>query len=71
MESQALAETLFNYCQVIEAKHKAYTDRLNDNRGGSISIEALRRFVRKFDHSESGVTQAELRGLLLCSLSMS
>ena len=63
-QSQALAEALFSSRQVIEAKHKAYTDRLNEYRLGNISIEAVGEFVREFDHPGSGVTQAERRAIV-------
>lgn len=55
-QSQALAEALSSYRQVIEAKHEAHTDRLNEDRLGDISIEAVGEFVREFDHPGSSVT---------------
>ena len=44
-QSQALAEALSSSRQVIEAKHQAYTDRLNEDRLGDFSIEAVGEFV--------------------------
>ena len=64
MQSQALAEALFSSRQVIQAKHQAYTDRLNDDRLGNMSIEAVGEFVREFEHPGSGVTQAERRAVV-------
>ena len=62
--SQALAEALSSSRQVIEAKHQAYTDRLNEDRLGNMSIEAVGEFVREFDHPGSGVTQAERKAVV-------
>ena len=58
-QSQALAEALFNSRQVIEAKHQAYTDRLNEDRLGNISVRAVAAFVREVERPGSGVTPAE------------
>ena len=63
-QSQALVEALFNSRQVIEAKHKAYTDRLNDDRLGNISVRAVAAFVREVERPGSGVTQAERRAVV-------
>ena len=63
-QSQALAGALFNSRQVIEAKHRAYTDRLNDDRLGNISLRAVGEFVLELDHPGSGVTQAERRAIV-------
>jgi hypothetical protein len=63
-QSQALAEALFNSHQVIEAKHQAYTDRLNEDRLGNISVEAVAEFVREFERPGSGATQAERRAVV-------
>ena len=49
---------------MIEAKHEAYTNRLNEDRLADISIEAVGEFVREFDHSGSGVTQAEYSAIV-------
>ena len=64
VQSQALAEALSNTRQVIEAKHQAYTDRLNKDRLGNISVGAVDEFVREFDRPGSGVTQAERRAVV-------
>lgn len=50
---------LFNSRQVIEAKHQAYTDRLNEDRLGNMSIEVVGEFVLELDQPGSGITQAE------------
>lgn len=63
-QSLALAEALSNTRQVIQAKHQAYTDRLNEDRLGNMSIEAVGEFVREFDHPGSGVTQAERKAVV-------
>ena len=63
-QSQALAEALFNSRQVIEAKHQAYTDRLNEDRLGNISVRAVAAFVREVERPGSGVTQAERRAVV-------
>ena len=63
-QSQALAEALFNSRQVIEAKHKAYTDRLNEDRLANMMMEAVGEFVREFDHPGSGVTKSERRAVV-------
>jgi len=46
---------------VIEAKHKAYTDRLNEDRLANMTMEAVGEFVREFGHPGSGVTKSERR----------
>jgi len=66
-QSQALAEALSNSRQVIEAKHQAYTDRLNDDRLSNMSVDALAGFVLELEHLGSGVTQAE-RGAVVALL---
>ena len=58
-QSQALAEALCNSHQVIKAKHQAYTDRLNEDRLGNISVRAVAAFVREVERPGSGVTPAE------------
>ena len=58
-QSQALAEALSSSRQVIAAKHAAYTDRLNEDRLGNMSIEVVGEFVLELDQPGSGVTQAE------------
>ena len=44
---------------MIAAKHAAYTDRLNEDRLGNMSIEVVGEFVLELDQPGSGVTQAE------------
>ena len=63
-QSQALAEALSNTRQVIQAKHQAYTDRLNDNRLANMTVEAVAEFVLEIDHPGSGVTQTERRAIV-------
>ena len=64
MQSQALAEALYSSRQVIQAKHQTYTDRLNDDRLGNMSIEVVGEFVREFEQPGSGVTKAERRAVV-------
>ncbi len=64
VQSQALAEALFNSRQVIKSKHESYTDRLNDDRLGNISVEEVAEFVLALDHPGLGVTQAERRAVV-------
>ena len=49
---------------MIEAKYRAYTDRLNDDRLDNISVGAVGEFVLELDHPGSGVTQAERRAIV-------
>ena len=63
-QSRTLAEALSNSRQVIEAKHQAYTDRLNDDRLNNMSVDVLAGFVLKLEHLGSGVTQAERRAVV-------
>jgi len=63
-QSQALAEALSSSRQVIAAKHAAYTDRLNDDRLGNMSVEEVAEFVLKLDHPGLAVTQAERRAVV-------
>jgi hypothetical protein len=60
-QSQALAEALFNSRQVINARHKAYTDRLNEDRLINMSFDALVELVRNIEHPGTVVTYAESR----------
>jgi hypothetical protein len=45
--------------QVIDAKHNAYTDRLNEERLGNMTPEAVASFVREMEDSLSTVTALE------------
>jgi hypothetical protein len=63
-QSQALAEALFSSRQVIEAKHKAYTDRLDEDRLANMTVEAVAEFVREFERPGSGVTKTERRAVV-------
>ncbi|MDA9256787.1 hypothetical protein N9P41_02575 [Pseudomonadales bacterium] len=54
-QSQALAEALFNSRQVIDARHKAYTDRLNDDRLINMSFDALVELVRNIPPEHPGI----------------
>jgi hypothetical protein len=49
---------------VIEAKHQAYTDRLNEDRLGNVSVRAVAAFVREVERPGSGVTPAERRAVV-------
>ena len=55
---------MFSSRQVIAAKHAAYTDRLNEDRLGNMSIEVAGEFVLELDQPGSGVTQAERRAIV-------
>lgn len=47
-QSKELIDALISSRQVIQAKHEAYTDRLNDERMGNMSIESLVRGCEKW-----------------------
>ena len=70
-QSQEMIEVLLNARQVTEAKHSAYTDRLNKERLGNMTPEALAEFVREMEGFQSGVTKSERRtviGLVYCQV---
>jgi hypothetical protein len=56
-----MLEALLNTRQVIEAKHDAYTDRLNEERMSNFSVDTLRSFVQELSVPGSGVTKQEMR----------
>jgi hypothetical protein len=60
-----LVEALLNSLQVIEAKHEAYTDRLNEERMSNYSIAALREYVQEMAKPGSGVTKNEMRRITM------
>jgi len=60
-----LVEALLNSRQVIEAKHEAYTDRLNEERMSNYSIAALREYVQEMAKPGSGVTKNEMRRITI------
>jgi hypothetical protein len=63
-QSQALAEALFNSRQVINARHKAYTDRLNDDRLANMSFDALVALMRSTEHPGIVVNYARSMALV-------
>ena len=50
---------------MIQAKHEAYIDRLNDERMGNISYESLVEGVRELVVRGSGVTRTEVRAITM------
>ena len=64
-QSKELIDALISSRQVIQAKHEAYTDRLNDKRMGNISIESLIEGVREMTTPGSGVTGTEVRTITM------
>ena len=58
-QSQDIIEALLTVRQVIDAKHSAYTDRLNGKRLGDITPEAVAGFVREMEDPLSTVTPME------------
>jgi hypothetical protein len=58
-QSQEIVEALLTARQVIDAKHSAYTDRLNEERLGNMTPEAVASFVREMEHPLSTVTPME------------
>ena len=58
-QSQEVIEALLTARQVIDAKHNAYTDRLNDERLGDMTPEAVAGFVREMEDPLSTVTPME------------
>jgi len=63
-QSQEMIEALLNARQVIDAKHSAYTDRLNEERLGNMTPEAVAEFVREMEGFQSGVTKSERRTVI-------
>ncbi len=58
-QSQEIIEALLTARQVIDAKHNAYTDRLNEERLGDMTPEAVASFVREMEDPLSTVTPME------------
>jgi hypothetical protein len=58
-QSQEIVEALLTARQVIDAKHNAYTDRLNEERLGNMTPEVVASFVREMEDPLSTVTPME------------
>jgi hypothetical protein len=58
-QSDEIIEALLTARQVIDAKHNAYTDRLNEERLGDMTPEAVASFVREMEDPLSTVTPME------------
>jgi hypothetical protein len=58
-QSQEIIEALLTARQVTEVKHSAYTDRLNEERLGNMTPEAVASFVREMEDPLSTVTPME------------
>jgi len=58
-QSQEMVEVLLTARQVAEVKHSAYTDRLNEERLGNMTPEAVASFVREMEDPLSTVTPME------------
>lgn len=58
-QSEEIIEALFAARQVAEVKHSAYTDRLNEERLGNMTPEAVASFVREMEDPLSTVTPME------------
>ena len=58
-QSGEIIEVLLTARQVTEAKHSAYTDRLNGERLGNMTPEAVASFVREMEDPISTVTPME------------
>jgi hypothetical protein len=58
-QSQEIIEALLTARQVTEAKHSAYTDRLNEERLADMTPEAVASFVREMEDPLSTVTPME------------
>ena len=58
-QSQEIIETLLTARQVAEVKHSAYTDRLNDERLGNMTLEGLTSLLREFGDPAARVTPTE------------
>ena len=58
-QSQEIIEALLTARQVAEAKHSAYTDRLNEERLADMTPEAVASFVREMEDPLSRVTPME------------
>lgn len=58
-QSDEIIEALLTVRQVAEAKHSAYTDRLNDERIGDVTLEAMTSLLREFGDPAARVTPTE------------
>ena len=58
-QSQEIVEALLTARQVIDAKHNAYTDRLNEDRLGDMTLEGLTSLLREFGDPAARVTPTE------------
>jgi hypothetical protein len=58
-QSHEMVEALLTARQVTEAKHSAYKDRLNEERLGDMTPEAVASFVREMEDPLSTVTPME------------
>lgn len=58
-QSQEIVEALLTARQVIDAKHNAYTERLNEEGLGDMTPEAVASFVREMEDPLSPVTPME------------
>jgi hypothetical protein len=58
-QSEEMVEALLTARQVTEAKHSAYTDRLNDNRLSDMTLEGLTGLLREFGDPSATVTPIE------------
>jgi hypothetical protein len=58
-QSQEMVEALLTARQVTEAKHKAYTDRLNEERLANMTLEGLTSLLREFGDPAATVTPTE------------
>ena len=63
-QSLEIIEALLTARQVTEAKHSAYKDRLNEERLGNMTLEAVAEFVREMEGFQSGVTKSERRTVI-------
>ena len=58
-QTDEIIEALLTARQVTEAKHSGYTDRLNEERLGDMTPEAVASFVREMENPLSTVTPME------------
>ena len=58
-QSQEIIEALLTARQVTEAKHSAYTDRLNEERLANMTLEGLISLLREFGDPAATVTPTE------------
>ena len=58
-QSDEIIEALLTARQVAEVKHSAYTDRLNDERIGEMTLEAMTSLLREFGDPAARVTLTE------------